>query len=91
MPNLFSKIASQNGKIKLFSGGKQIKSLSPLLDVARCFKFMEKNKFFFHPNIDFFGLGPFFLNLGGHFGHFGRKSKSKLTKKSTLSKFRKKM
>ena len=41
MPNLFSKIASQNGKIKLFSGGKQIKSLSPLLDVARCFKFME--------------------------------------------------
>ena len=43
MPNLFSKIASQNGKIKLFSGGKQIKSLSPLLDVARCFKFMERN------------------------------------------------
>ena len=43
MPNLFSKIASQNGKIKLFSGGKQIKSLSPLLDVARCFKFMESN------------------------------------------------
>ena len=43
MPNLFSKIASQNGKVKLFSGGKQIKSLSPLLDVARCFKFMESN------------------------------------------------
>ena len=43
MPNLFSKIASQNGKIKLFSGGKQIKSLTPLLDVARCFKFMESN------------------------------------------------
>ena len=43
MPNLFSKIASQNGKIGLFSGGKQIKSLSPLLDVARCFKFMESN------------------------------------------------
>ena len=43
MPNLFSKITSQNGKIKLFSGGKQIKSLSPLLDVARCFKFMESN------------------------------------------------
>ena len=43
MPNLFSKMASQNGKIKLFSGGKQIKSLSPLLDVARCFKFMESN------------------------------------------------
>ena len=37
--NLFSKIASQNEKIKLFSGGKQIKSLTPLIDVARCFKF----------------------------------------------------
>ena len=44
MPNLFSKIASQNGVIKLFSGGKQIKSLVPLIDVARCFKFMEENK-----------------------------------------------
>ena len=43
MPNLFSKIASKNG-IKLFSGGKQIKSLVPLLDVARCFKFMEENE-----------------------------------------------
>ena len=45
MPNLFSKIASQNGKIKLFSGGKQIKSLTPIIDVARCFKFMEEEKF----------------------------------------------
>ena len=44
MPNLFSKIASQNGTIKLFSGGIQLKSLVPLIDVARCFKFMaEKN------------------------------------------------
>ena len=42
MPNLFSKIASQNGEIKLFSGGRQIKSLVPLIDVARCFKFMEE-------------------------------------------------
>ena len=43
MPNLFSKIASQNGVLKLFSGGKQIKSLVPLIDVtARCFKFVEK-------------------------------------------------
>ncbi len=42
MPNLFSKIASQNGVLKLFSGGKQIKSLVPLIDVARCFKFMEE-------------------------------------------------
>ena len=43
MPNFFSKVASQNGVIKLFSGGHQIKSLVPLLDVARCFKFMEEN------------------------------------------------
>ena len=27
MPNLFSKIASQNGTLKLFAGGRQIKSL----------------------------------------------------------------
>ena len=43
MPNLFSKIASQNGTISLFSGGKQIKSLVPLIDVARCMKFMAEN------------------------------------------------
>ena len=43
MPNLFSKIASQNGTIKLFSGGKQIKSLVSLIDVVRCMKFMEEN------------------------------------------------
>ncbi len=42
MPNLFSKITSQNGILKLFSGGKQIKSLVPLIDVARCFKFIEE-------------------------------------------------
>mgnify|MGYP003330648075 FL=1 len=42
MPNLFSKISSQNGILKLFSGGKQVKSLVPLIDVARCFKFMEE-------------------------------------------------
>ena len=42
MPNLFSKIASQNGTLKLFAGGQQIKSLVPLIDVARCFKFMEE-------------------------------------------------
>ena len=46
MPNLFSKIASQNGTLKLFAGGRQIKSLVPLIDVARCFKYMEeKNEF----------------------------------------------
>ncbi len=44
MPNLFSKVASQNGTLKLFSGGKQIKSLVPLVDVARCFKFMEERE-----------------------------------------------
>jgi len=44
MPNLFSKIASQNGEIKLFSGGKQIKSLVPVIDVARCFKYMEERE-----------------------------------------------
>ena len=42
MPNLFSKIASQNGTLRLFAGGKQIKSLVPLMDVARCFRFMEE-------------------------------------------------
>ena len=42
MPNLFSKISSQDGTLKLFSGGRQIKSLVPLIDVARCFKFMEE-------------------------------------------------
>ena len=42
MPNLFSKIASQNGTINLFSGGKQIKSLVSVIDVVRCMKFMEE-------------------------------------------------
>ena len=42
MPNLFSKISSQNGTLKLFAAGRQIKSLVPLIDVARCFKFMEE-------------------------------------------------
>jgi len=44
MPNLFSKIASQDGIIKLFAGGRQTKSLVPLIDVARCFKYMEERK-----------------------------------------------
>ena len=47
MPNLFSKIASQDGTIKLFAGGRQIKSLVPLIDVARCFKEMEENDRYF--------------------------------------------
>jgi nucleoside-diphosphate-sugar epimerase/quercetin dioxygenase-like cupin family protein len=44
MPNLFSKIASQNGTIKLFSGGVQLKSLVPVFDVARCIKFMAEKE-----------------------------------------------
>ena len=44
MPNLFSRIASQGGTIKLFAGGRQVKSLVPLIDVARCFKEMEENE-----------------------------------------------
>ena len=43
MTNFFSKTASQNGTLKLFAGGRQIKSLVPVIDVARCFKFMEEN------------------------------------------------
>lgn len=43
MPNLFSKITSQNDTINLFSGGKQLKSLVPLIDAVRCMKFMEEN------------------------------------------------
>ena len=44
MPNLFSKIASQNKTLKLFAGGRQLKSLVPLIDVARCFKYMEERE-----------------------------------------------
>ncbi len=42
MPNLFSMITSLNGTIRLFGGGKQLKTLAPLIDAARCFKFMEE-------------------------------------------------
>ena len=44
MANLFSKIASQNGVISLFGGGKQLKSVVPLIDVVRCMKFMGENE-----------------------------------------------
>jgi SAM-dependent methyltransferase/quercetin dioxygenase-like cupin family protein len=45
MPNLFSKITSQNGTIKLFSGGKQHKSLVSVFDVVRSMKFLaEQNE-----------------------------------------------
>ncbi len=53
MANFFSKIASQNGTLKLFAGGRQIKSLVPLIDVARCFKFMEERT---DLNFDLFNL-----------------------------------
>jgi nucleoside-diphosphate-sugar epimerase/quercetin dioxygenase-like cupin family protein len=43
MPNLFSKITSQNGVIKLFSGGVQYKSLVSLFDVVRAMKFMAES------------------------------------------------
>lgn len=43
MPNLFSKLASQNETIKLFGAGVQFKSLVSLHDVVRCFKFMEES------------------------------------------------
>ena len=45
MPNLFSKITSQNGIIKLFSGGVQIKSLVSVFDVVRVMKFLSESKY----------------------------------------------
>ncbi len=53
MPNFFSKTASQNGTLRLFAGGRQVKSLVPLVDVARCFKFMEEREDISH---DLFNL-----------------------------------
>jgi nucleoside-diphosphate-sugar epimerase len=51
MPNLFSKITSQNGILKLFAGGRQIKSLVPLIDVARKILFQLKMSLIFAKNI----------------------------------------
>jgi nucleoside-diphosphate-sugar epimerase/2-polyprenyl-3-methyl-5-hydroxy-6-metoxy-1,4-benzoquinol methylase len=45
MPNLFSKIASQDGTIKLFSGGNQHKSMVSVIDVARAMKFLAESKY----------------------------------------------
>ena len=42
MTNFFCKTTSQNGLLKLYAGGRQLKSLVPLIDVARCFKQMEE-------------------------------------------------
>ncbi len=39
MPNLFSKLSSQNKQIKLFGGGKQLKCLVNIKDVSRAFMF----------------------------------------------------
>ena len=44
MPNLFSKISSYDGEIKLFSNGDQFKSLVSVYDVARCFEFVGENE-----------------------------------------------
>jgi len=43
MPNLFSKIASQNGTIELHNKGIQLKSLVSVIDVVRCMKFMAES------------------------------------------------
>jgi len=43
MPNLFAKITSQNGTISLFGGGKQLKSLVNVVDVARAMHFVGDN------------------------------------------------
>ena len=42
MANFFSKMASQDRILHLYGGGRQLKSLVPIIDVARCFKFMEE-------------------------------------------------
>ena len=44
MPNLFSKISSYDGEIKLFSNGDQYKSLVSVFDVARCFEFVGESE-----------------------------------------------
>jgi len=43
VPNLFSRITAENGTIRLFGKGVQLKSLVSLIDVARCFKYVEEN------------------------------------------------
>ena len=44
LPNLFSKISSQDGTVRLFAGGVQHKSVVALSDVARCLKFMAERE-----------------------------------------------
>ncbi len=43
MPNLFSKVASQNGTIELHSGGIQYKSMIAVGDVARAMKYLAES------------------------------------------------
>jgi nucleoside-diphosphate-sugar epimerase/quercetin dioxygenase-like cupin family protein len=45
MPNLFSKITALNGTIKLFGGGKQLKSLVNIHDVVEIMRLMESRYF----------------------------------------------
>ena len=44
MTNVFSKITASGGKIKLFSGGNQLKSLVSVNDVARCLEFVGESQ-----------------------------------------------
>lgn len=44
MPNLFSKQTALNLEINLHSGGKQIKSLVNVIDVARCMQFVGEDQ-----------------------------------------------
>ncbi len=43
MPNLFAKLTSSNATISLFGGGKQLKSLVNVIDVARAMVFAGNN------------------------------------------------
>ena len=43
MPNLFSKITSTSGTIKLYSGGNQLKSIVSVKDVSRCLEYVGEN------------------------------------------------
>lgn len=45
MPNLFSKIASQDGTISLAQGGLQHKSLVHVIDVVRAMKFLAEGEY----------------------------------------------
>ena len=44
MPNLFAKNTAMNKNIKLFGGGKQLKTLVSVMDVARCLEFVGENQ-----------------------------------------------